>query len=79
MEKRLKRVPHKVKSKDKSNKAYMSIKEIAEYSGLSMYAVRKLVTAEKIPFLLAGNKILIERKGLMAYLEGKSKKHLPYL
>ena len=62
--------------KDNELKLYLSIKESAAYSGLSGYAIRKLVISKAIPFLNAGRKILIDRVALEQYLKGISEKHL---
>ncbi|MCH5210635.1 MAG: excisionase family DNA-binding protein [Oscillospiraceae bacterium] len=57
-------------------KMYLSIKESAAYTGLSLYAIRKLVATKAVPFLNAGRKVMINRVALEQYLDGISEKHL---
>lgn len=69
----------KVNKKSKQGdgkKLYLSVKEAVKYSGLSEYAIRKLIANKDIPYLEAGRKFLIDRVGLRSYLSEISKNHL---
>lgn len=69
----------KVNKKSKQGdgkKLYLSVKEAVKYSGLSEYAIRKLIANKDIPYLEAGRKFLIDRVGLRTYLNEISKNHL---
>ena len=57
-------------------KMYLSIKESAAHTGLSVYAIRKLIATEAVPFLNAGRKVMIDRVALEQYLKAMSEKHL---
>ena len=61
---------------DTNGKMYLSIKESAAYTGLSLYAIRKLVATEAVPFLNAGRKVMINRVALEQYLDSISEQHL---
>ena len=51
----------------------LTIKECAEFTGLSVNTIRQLVTQGKIPHMRAGRgirgKILIEKSDLLAYIK----------
>ena len=70
------RLTKKQTNKKDELKLYLSIKESAEYTGLSIFAIRKLVNEESIPFLWVGAKIMIDRIALEKYLKDLSSKHL---
>ena len=61
---------------DNNVKMYLSIKESAAYTGLSVYAIRNLVATNAVPFLNAGRKVMIDRVALENYLKGISEQHL---
>ena len=61
---------------DTKGKMYLSIKESAAYTGLSLYAIRKLVATKAVPFLNAGRKVMINRVALEQYLDSISEQHL---
>ncbi len=49
------RLTKKQTNKKDELKLYLSIKESAEYTGLSIFAIRKLVNEEAIPFFMGGS------------------------
>ncbi len=69
-----------LKSKVKVNqipvKPYMTVKELAKETGLSEYYIRKLIAQNKIPYLEAGRKFLIEYEFFMNFLRQESRKKI---
>ncbi|NDO18607.1 helix-turn-helix domain-containing protein [Lachnospiraceae bacterium MD329] len=54
-------------------KLYLSVKEAAEYTGISEYYIRKYIKDGKIPYVETGVKFLINRIALKDYLKGQEK------
>ena len=48
---------------------FKTIKETAKLTGLATYRVRQIVKSEKIKYLKAGNKFLINIQNFLEYLE----------
>ena len=67
---------NKKSPKGDGKKLYLSVKEAVKYSGLSEYAIRKLIANKDIPYLEAGRKFLIDRIGLKNHLNNISNHHL---
>ena len=67
---------NKKSPKGDGKKLYVSVKEAVKYSGLSEYAIRKLIANKEIPYLEAGRKFLIDSVALKTYLSELSKHHL---
>lgn len=63
-------------SKSDNKKLYLTVKEAVKYTGVSEYAIRKLIADKKIAYLENGRKFLISRLSLKAYLDETSNKHL---
>ena len=76
MKAKLKKVSKTQKTNNNGLKLYLSIKESADYTGLSVYAIRRLVEADAVPFLNAGRKVMIDRVALEQYLKNSGEKHL---
>ena len=52
------------------NKPFTSIKDFADFSGLSVYFVRQLVSQGKIPVTRSGVKIYIDTERALEILRG---------
>lgn len=75
---RTKKIQKQVQGSDSNMKLYLSIRESVTYTGLSEYAIRKLVAEKAVPFLNAGRKVLIDRIALEKYLKDMSANHLSF-
>jgi len=53
------------------DKKYLSIKEAAEFSGLSKWYLYKLSASGELPILKAGSRSLVPKKDFVEYLESK--------
>ena len=62
-----------LKSEIPSEKIMITIKEASEYSGLSYNAIRQMCLQDKIPYIRAGNKYLINKEKLIEYLKNGDK------
>lgn len=62
-----------LKSEIPSEKIMLTIKEASEYSGLSYNAIRQMCLQDKIPYIRAGNKYLINKEKLIEYLKNGDK------
>lgn len=51
--------------------AYEELKAIDPNTSVTLYAIRKMVKQNKIPYIKTGNKILINMDNLILYIEGK--------
>ncbi|NBK24519.1 MAG: DNA-binding protein [Spirochaetia bacterium] len=53
------------------NKKYVRITEVAKYTSLSTYAIRKYVLEKKIPYIKVNGCVLFNLADIDAWLEGK--------
>ena len=74
--KKSKKLGQQVQSSERTEKMYLSIKECVDYTGLSEYAIRNLISKKAVPFLNAGRKVMIDRVALDEYLKKMSENHL---
>ncbi len=51
--------------------ALKELKVIDPNTSVTLYAIRKMVKQNKIPYIKTGNKILINMDNLIHYIEGK--------
>lgn len=51
--------------------ALEELKAIDPNTSVTLYAIRKMVKQNKIPYIKTGNKILINMDNLIHYIEGK--------
>ena len=51
--------------------ALEELKAIEPNTSVTLYAIRKMVKQNKIPYIKTGNKILINMDNLIHYIEGK--------
>lgn len=51
--------------------ALKELKAIDPNTSVTLYAIRKMVKQNKIPYIKTGNKILINMDNLIHYIEGK--------
>lgn len=51
--------------------ALEELKAIDPNTSITLYAIRKMVKQNKIPYIKTGNKILINVDNLIHYIEGK--------
>ena len=51
--------------------ALEELKTIDPNTSVTLYAIRKMVKQNKIPYIKTGNKILINMDNLIHYIEGK--------
>lgn len=51
--------------------ALEELKAIDPNTSITLYAIRKMVKQNKIPYIKTGNKILINMDNLIHYIEGK--------
>lgn len=58
------------KKNDYSQKLYLSVKQAAEYTGISAYYIREYIKEGKVPYVETGVKFLINRSELEKYLKG---------
>lgn len=63
-------------SRSDNKKLYLTVKEAVKYTGVSEYAIRKLIADKKIAYLENGRKFLISRMSLKTYLDETSNHHL---
>ena len=49
----------------------LTVKQTAQYIGMSVWFVRELVYGRKVPYVLLGTKIMFDRSDLDDYLESK--------
>mgnify|MGYP001863615914 CR=1 FL=1 len=54
--------------------ALEELKAIDPNTSVTLYAIRKMVKQNKIPYIKTGNKILINMDNLIHYIEGKELK-----
>lgn len=54
--------------------ALEELKAIDPNTSITLYAIRKMVKQNKIPYIKTGNKILINMDNLIHYIEGKELK-----
>ena len=57
------------KKNDYSQKLYLSVKQAAEYTGISKYYIREYIKEGKVPYVETGVKFLINRSALEKYLK----------
>lgn len=57
---------------DRNQAAFLSIRQMAEVSGLSMYALRKGIHEGTIPHISSGTKILIPRETFLQMLRSEA-------
>lgn len=53
--------------------AYEEIKAVDPKTDITVYAIRKLVKENKIPYIRSGKKYLISVENLLAYVDGSIK------
>ncbi|MBQ6670125.1 MAG: excisionase family DNA-binding protein [Firmicutes bacterium] len=58
--------------KESTNKIYMSRREAADYTGLSYHFIRKGTENGTIPFIMSGNRFLVNVPLLLKQLEERS-------
>lgn len=63
----------KKKHRDENSPRMMTVKELAEATGISQYAIRKLCGNNEIHYIKSGVKILINYERFLEYMGGKSR------